>query len=306
MTKLLDNTAINSNLMQSKMDAFSKTKINNGKNLSEKEKADLAKAARGFEAIFVNSMLKEMKLGEFNDGNEGDSGFGADTLRGYMTMQFAEQIANTGGGIGIAEMLYSQLSGGDKLSPLMQTKPAASLISQLKSISLNGKDNTPDLKKEVSIIKDFKITPEKNTNDVSVSGNFFQRVQNRLDKYQDIITKAADKYGVPEHLIKGIITAESAGKNEARSQVGAKGLMQLMDGTAKDLGVTNSYDPEQNIMGGTKYIKQMLSKFGSLDKAIAAYNAGPGNVNKYGGIPPFKETQTYVVRVKKYAEMHKV
>lgn len=298
---LVDKSFINNSLIKAQADSLSSIKQNVGKNLSEKEKAELAKAARGFEAIFVNMMLKEMKLGEFNDGEEGDSGFGADTLRGYMNMQLSEQISNTGNGLGIAQMIYSQLSGGDKLAPLTQIKPASSIIQQLKTISENNDNKSAN----TEIIKNFRLKPQKLTNDLTISGNFFERVQNRLDKYQDIISKASDKYGVPEHLIKGIITAESAGKNEARSGVGAKGLMQLMDGTAKDLGVNNSYDPEQNIMGGTKYIRSMLDKFGTVDKALAAYNAGPGNVNKYNGIPPFKETQNYVVRVKKYAEMHK-
>lgn len=308
---LIDNSTLNNELLNSKFNSLKTTKANSGKNLSETERQELAKAARGFEAIFLNMMLKEMKLGEFNDSSEGDSGFGADTLRGYTYLQLSDQMANSGEGIGIAQMIYSQLSGGDKLAPLTQIKPNTSLIEQLKSISTNKNDSVIKNKKssildEIGILNNTKTQPKNESNDTKVSGNFFNRVQNRLEKYQDIISLASNIFKVPEHLIKGMITSESAGKNDARSGVGAKGLMQLMDGTARDLGVNNSYDPTQNIMGGTKYIKQMLDKFGSVEKALAAYNAGPGNVNKYGGIPPFKETQNYVVRVKKYAEMHKV
>lgn len=114
---------------------------------------------------------------------------------------------------------------------------------------------------------------------------------------EQMINRAARKYGVESELVKAVATAESNLNQQARSQVGAIGVMQLMPETAESLGV-DPYDEKENIEGGAHYIRQMLDQFnGNVQHAVAAYNAGPGAVQKYGGIPPYSETQNYVGRV---------
>lgn len=121
---------------------------------------------------------------------------------------------------------------------------------------------------------------------------------------QQSIARAAGKYGLPESLIKGVIEAESAFNARAVSAAGAQGLMQLMPGTARELGVTDSFDIDQNIDGGAKYLKKMLDRFdGDVATALAAYNAGPGTVERYNGKVPYRETIAYVNRVLTYAQV---
>jgi soluble lytic murein transglycosylase-like protein len=116
--------------------------------------------------------------------------------------------------------------------------------------------------------------------------------------FDDLIRTAAAKEGVDSALVKAVARAESNLDPDAVSPAGAKGLMQLMDGTARSLGVSDSFDPAQNVAGGTHYLKQLLGRYGGdVSRALAAYNAGPGAVDRYGAIPPFKETQNYVRRV---------
>ena len=116
--------------------------------------------------------------------------------------------------------------------------------------------------------------------------------------YDSIIRQAAQTYGVSEGLIKAVMHTESGFNVQARSPVGAQGLMQLMPATARRFNVSNTYDPQQNIMAGAKYLAWLLKRFnGNTTLALAGYNAGEGNVAKYKGVPPFRETQDYVRRV---------
>lgn len=133
-----------------------------------------------------------------------------------------------------------------------------------------------------------------------VSRTGYRTISHRHMQSVDItpmIMKYAEKYQLDPWLLRGIIEVESAFRPSATSCVGAGGLMQLMPATASHLGCNNRFDPEQNIAAGARYIRQMYDKFGSYTLAIAAYNAGPGNVQKHGGIPPFAETQNYVRKV---------
>ena len=117
------------------------------------------------------------------------------------------------------------------------------------------------------------------------------------EQLKDIARQKARTYGVNEDIFLRLVGAESGWNPRAKSAAGAMGLVQLMPGTAQGLGVSDPYDPVQSLTGGARYLSQQLKRFGSYDKALAAYNAGPGNVERYGGIPPFQETQNYVKKI---------
>ncbi|MGL4367176.1 MAG: lytic transglycosylase domain-containing protein [Brevinemataceae bacterium] len=122
--------------------------------------------------------------------------------------------------------------------------------------------------------------------------------QTNPETWDNIIKAASQEFNIDKELIHSVIKTESLYNPSAVSRAGAKGLMQLMPETAQDLGITDIFDPEQNIYGGTKYLRQMLDKYqGNLVKALAAYNAGPAAVDRNNGVPPYKETQEYIPKV---------
>ena len=141
-----------------------------------------------------------------------------------------------------------------------------------------------------------QISSSSATNSTTSSGSV-----SSPENLEEYFKEASETYGVDINLLKAIAKQESNFNPSATSSAGAIGVMQLMPSTAKGLGVTNAYDAQQNIMGGAKLMAQNLKKYnGDVSLALAAYNAGGGNVDKYGGIPPFKETQNYVKKVLGY------
>ena len=137
-----------------------------------------------------------------------------------------------------------------------------------------------------------KITPS-----VEVSAEYIAVPAHQA--YDDIIEEAAAEYDLDPNLIRAVMQAESAFHPFAVSRAGAEGLMQLMPELADEMEVGNSFDPRDNIMGGARYLKRLLDYHnGNIDLALASYNAGPGNVQRYGGIPPFRETRRYVKTIK--------
>ncbi len=226
---------------------------NNNDNLQK-----LKKLSRDFEAIFIDMMLKTMKIGEDSTlGNSAENSI-------YQSMYqeaLANQIANTSS-FGIASLIFN------------------SIKKEIENIK------TPTVQKPIQLHQN----------------NYIPFKLNLPKDILDVVKKASAVYQVPEKLILSVMKAESNFNPQAVSPKGAMGLMQLMPQTAQSLGVTNAFDPVQNIMAGTKLLSNLIQNLQSVPLALAAYNAGIGNVKKFNGIPPFQETVAYVQKVISYYE----
>jgi len=173
----------------------------------------------------------------------------------------------------------------------LEASTATNKVSTLSTSATNNSEGNSNIINTNSLVSDVS-----SVNNASLSTTIRQISGNT--KYDSIISEMAQKYDVPFDLVKAVINAESSFNSSATSSTGAMGLMQLMPATAKWLGVNNAYNARDNIEGGAKYLSYLLDRFdGNLKLAVAGYNAGPGNVEKYKGIPPFQETQNYVKKI---------
>ncbi|MGM9572271.1 MAG: lytic transglycosylase domain-containing protein, partial [bacterium] len=167
-------------------------------------------------------------------------------------------------------------------------------ISAVNFTGIGKADNN-----SISTVNSRESSKVKNDNNITAE----QLTEN---DFSQLFMQYAEEYDLDPDLVKAVAKAESGFNAKAVSLAGAKGIMQLMPATAKELGVRNILDPAENIAGGTKYLKRMLERYnGDVKLALAAYNAGSGNVDKFGGIPPFAETKNYVNKVQKYYQQIK-
>lgn len=261
------------------------------------EKQRLRKATKEFEAFFTHYLLKTMRktVPESSLGKDVpmSGGAGRDIYTDLFDMELSRHVsANSKGSLG--DILYKSML------PLIEAEFASDsdVPPTLKPLRPEGLQTVPldretiDLPGSVSGMQSIRGETRRS----STSGRVLpdDEITARFGRE---IERAAKRHKLDPALVHSVIQAESSGDPRAVSRAGAKGLMQLIDSTAQALGVEDSFDPRQNIEAGTKYLKHLLDRFGDPKLAIAAYNAGPANVDRYGGIPPFPETENYVQRV---------
>jgi len=187
-----------------------------------------------------------------------------------------------------------------------QLKPAAAELKNTATNQIAEDRPSPAIQKDTLKIRllgaqEIKVKDSTEESEVKIASQGAGMTEPQIIEQK--VRKAAEKYNLPPELINAVIRAESNFEVQAVSSAGAKGLMQLMPATARELGVKNPFDIEQNIDGGARYLRKMLDRFGgSLRKALAAYNAGPGTVSKYGGRVPYPETRQYVQRVLRFSK----
>jgi len=263
-----------------------------------RSKARLEKAAKDFEAVFVGYMLKSMRSTIPKDDMLGD-GLGGDVMEGMFDAELSTQLSRQSH-LGLAEMIYRSVTG----ESLQAAARSGTPVSQ--KVPAAGSTPPPAARPAASPAGTAVQAPAPRGHHVharpaakpQAAAKDSSTVEQRVDAYLPFIEQSAQKHGVDPNLLKAVIASESAGDSTARSPKDAKGLMQLVDSTAAAMGVKDVWDPEENIDGGAKYLQQMLTRFGgNVEHAVASYNAGPGAVEKHGGVPPIKETQEYVSRV---------
>jgi Rod binding domain-containing protein len=275
--------------------------------------ASLKKVARQFESLMVNELLKNMRATVPENSLWGDAG-GTKIYRQMHDEALAESIAASGNGLGIAELIVEQMR-----HTLPDAQGGAPPSSRTPSRRLQRTDLVPPAAQTPA--PDTAAAPARSVTAYrqqiaagdelarmrrlhSLAGAEGGVVADSAATYGDSLAAAAAETGLDPGLILAVAIQESAGDPAAVSPRGARGLMQLMPATAREVGVRDPHDPEESLRGGARYLARMLKRFsGRLDLALAAYNAGPGAVERAGGrVPEFAETQRYVKNVRALAQ----
>ncbi|MCL2183310.1 MAG: transglycosylase SLT domain-containing protein [Chitinispirillia bacterium] len=231
-----------------------------------------AQAAREFEAMFTSMMFKAMRGSISSEGSLIPKGMGEEVFTEMLDGEYARMSAESGS-LGLAALILKEIERNEG-------KDAPSLDNNTPLWAMGHR---------------YGAASKSQAYHGSGGAALIGKVN---AQWETLIENISGRYGVDKDLVTAVIARESAGNPRAISPKGAKGLMQLMDGTARDMGVKSSFSPAENIMGGVKYLKMMLDMHGGNENlALASYNAGPGAVKRFNGIPPYKETQEYVKAV---------
>lgn len=272
-----------------------------------KDAAQLEKGRRAckeFESILLYQMLSTMRKA-FDSEGESSTDFGGDVFKSMIDEQLSTALARAGG-IGLAKLLEQGLGFARAVeapSPGVVTRAAPAKAVRRAAEEPQGALPAADQPRSPAPAEDAPkeaVPAEAVPTSVRLDELAAGPVQGagRLRPHEGTIRAASKVFGVSADLIRAVILNESGGNVFAVSSKGAKGLMQLTDATAETLGVTNPFNPVQNIFGGARYLGSLIKMFeGDLRLALASYNAGSGAVKKYGDIPPYKETQEYVKKV---------
>lgn len=263
-------------------------------------------AARQFEALFLSYLYKTMReTVPDSPFSEGQSSAGYEEM---FTPAMGENLSKAGG-MGLAELLVQHFEAGGARAATEALRSVRTDESRHGGIgALSGAPGTPNRSPAGHSapsggdaprppVPAFRAAPADRTA-VEKSHIEGKKVPALADNVRQALDRAAEQTGVDRALLQAVVVVESGGNPRAESRRGARGLMQLMAGTARELGVKDAFDPLENVLAGARYLKRMLVAHGGDERlALAAYNAGPGNVRRHNGVPPFRETHNYIERV---------
>jgi Rod binding domain-containing protein len=236
----------------------------------------IRKAAKDFESLFTSIMLKTMRNSVMRSELVPQS-MGEKFYTEMLDEEYGGLISGNAN-LGLADLIVKELER-------QESRSSGSGLAALQGLSL-----------QTSLIPDSQASLVKKPVD-------FTGLSQKVGQWDTLIKEASARFNLDPALIAAVIAQESAGNPAATSSAGAKGLMQLIDDTADSMGVQQVYNPRENILGGSKYLRLMLDRFGGDTRlALASYNAGPGAVDRYQGIPPYRETQNYVESVMDYRQ----